>query len=94
MIGQLMLLDTGVTVILADDAGDGWYRAIVLHSTEPVHPRPTATIQISDADVAAARNLTLTDGVIDMLSWGTKVNGPAESIESLAARLNESGLTA
>lgn len=94
MIGQLMLLDTGVTVVIAEACGNGWYRAVVLHSTEPDHPPVTASIHVYDTDIAAARNLTLTDGVIDMLSWGTKVNGPAPSIESLAARLNASAHTA
>lgn len=88
MIGQLMLLDSGVTVVLADDRGDGWYRAIILHSSNPTYRSDRQDIQVSPSDVERARNLNLTDGVVDMLSWHVEANGPAPTIESLVARIN------
>lgn len=89
MTGPLLLLDSGVTVVLAEHSGDRWWRAIILASSNPACHSGGPDIIISERDVERAQTLVLTDGVVQMLAFHVPVNGPAPTLDSFLAKIRE-----
>lgn len=81
MISQIVALKYGVTVVLADHRGDGWYRAIVIHSTNPSYAVGGHDLSVGPNDIAEGLAITLPDDVMTELIAKAPVRGPEPTIE-------------